>query len=191
MIIAVAMSGGVDSSVTAALLKQQGHDVIGITMRLFAPRSSGVGSAVHDAAVVAQHLGIPHHIADFEQEFSSLIIGDFINEYRMGHTPNPCVRCNRHIKFGLLLKKARELGADLMATGHYVRKTNDPEGTCHLRTAINIRKDLHTHTGAVETDYFSVGRDGEQRGSTPPGEGIRSAGLGKERQSGDLFYPQR
>jgi tRNA-specific 2-thiouridylase len=141
MKIAVAMSGGVDSSVTAALLKQQGHDVIGITMRLFASRTSGIGSAVHDASVVAQHLGIPHHIADFEQEFSNLIIGDFINEYRVGHTPNPCVRCNRHIKFGLLLKKARELGADLMATGHYVRKTNDPEGTCHLRTAINIRKD--------------------------------------------------
>ena len=141
MKIAVAMSGGVDSSVTAALLKQQGHEVIGITMRLFAPRTSGIGSALHDASVVAQHLGIPHHVADFEEDFSRQIIGDFINEYRVGHTPNPCVRCNRHIKFGLLLKKARELGAELMATGHYVRKTVDPDGTCHLRTALNIRKD--------------------------------------------------
>ena len=139
--IAVAMSGGVDSSVTTALLKQQGHEVIGITMRLFAPHSSGVGSAVHDAAVVAQHLGIPHHVADFEPDFSRLIIGDFIEEYRCGHTPNPCVRCNRYIKFGLLLDKARELGADLMATGHYVRNTVDPDGTCHLRTARHIRKD--------------------------------------------------
>lgn len=135
------MSGGVDSSVSAALLKQQGHEVIGITMRLFAPLTSGVGSAVHDAEVVAQHLGIPHHVADFEQDFGRLIIQDFINEYRFGHTPNPCVRCNRHIKFGLLLEKARQLGADLLATGHYVRATVDPDGTRHLRTALNIRKD--------------------------------------------------
>jgi tRNA-specific 2-thiouridylase len=162
MKIAVAMSGGVDSSVTAALLKKQGHDVIGITMRLFAPRTSGVGSAVHDASVVAQHLGIPHHVADFEEEFSSLIIGDFINEYRCGNTPNPCVRCNRHIKFGLLLEKAHELGADLMATGHYVRKTTDPDGTSHLRTAINIRKDqsyfLYTLTKVqLEQIVFPLG----------------------------------
>ncbi len=140
-IIAVAMSGGVDSSVTAALLKQQGHEVIGITMRLFAPHSSGIGSAVHDAAVVAAHLDIPHHVADFAPDFSRLIIGDFVEEYRAGHTPNPCVRCNRYIKFGLLLDKARELGADLLATGHYVRKTVDPDGTCHLRCADNLRKD--------------------------------------------------
>jgi tRNA-uridine 2-sulfurtransferase len=139
--IAVAMSGGVDSSVTAALLKQQGHEVIGITMRLFAPHKSGVGSAVHDAAVVAQHLEIPHHVADFALDFSRLIIGDFIEEYRAGHTPNPCVRCNRYIKFGLLLEKARELGADLLATGHYARKTVDPDDTCHLRIAGNARKD--------------------------------------------------
>lgn len=139
--IAVAMSGGVDSSVTAALLKQQGHSVIGITMRLFAPHSTGIGSAVHDAAVVAGHLDIPHHVADFSHDFSKLIIGDFIEEYRAGHTPNPCVRCNRYIKFGLLLDKARELGADLLATGHYVKKTADPDGTCHLRIADYTRKD--------------------------------------------------
>jgi len=135
------MSGGVDSSVTAALLKEQGHEIIGITMRLFAPRATGVGSAVHDAQVVAAHLGIPHHVADFEHDFTRLIISDFINEYRTGHTPNPCVRCNRHIKFGLLLDKARELGAELLATGHYVKGTEDSDGTRHLRTARNIRKD--------------------------------------------------
>lgn len=139
--IAIAMSGGVDSSVTAALLKQQGHEVIGITMSLFAPHSSGTGSAVHDAAIVARHLDIPHHVADFAPDFSRLIIGDFIEEYRAGHTPNPCVRCNRYVKFGLLLDKALELGADLLATGHYVRKTVDTDGTSHLRFARNIRKD--------------------------------------------------
>jgi tRNA-specific 2-thiouridylase len=135
------MSGGVDSSVTAALLKQQGHDVIGITMRLFAPHSSGIGTAVHDAAVVAQHLEIPHHVADFSPDFSRLIIGNFIEEYRVGHTPNPCVLCNRYIKFGMLLDKACELGAELLATGHYVKKTIDPDGTCHLRIADFTRKD--------------------------------------------------
>jgi tRNA-specific 2-thiouridylase len=139
--IAVAMSGGVDSSVTAALLKQQGHEVVGITMRLFIPCSTGVGSAAHDAAIVAAHLGIPHHVVDFEAEFRELIIDDFIAEYGDGRTPNPCIRCNRFIKFGLLLDKARELGADLLATGHYVRKSVGPDGTCHLRMARNIAKD--------------------------------------------------
>ena len=160
--IAVAMSGGVDSSVTAALLKQQGHEVIGITMRLFAPHSSGIGSAVHDAAVVAGHLGIPHHVADFAPDFSELIIADFIDEYRCGHTPNPCVRCNRYIKFGLLLEKSRELGAELLATGHYVRKTVDPDGSCHLRIARahpqgSVLLPLHADPAAAAAGHLPAG----------------------------------
>ncbi len=139
--IAVAMSGGVDSSVAAALLKQQGHELIGLTMRLFKPQTSGPGSTAHDAAAVARQLGIPHRLLDLEPSFQELIVDDFVAQYRRGQTPNPCIRCNRHIKFGLLLDKARQLGAELLATGHYVRKTVDPDGVCHLRTAHNLAKD--------------------------------------------------
>lgn len=148
MRIAVAMSGGVDSSVAAALLREQGHEIIGITMRLFPSSCQGAGTAAHDAAIVASHLGIPHHLLDLEHDFRQLIIDDFISEYRSGQTPNPCVRCNRFVKFGLLLDAAQRLGADQLATGHYARISVDPDGTRHLRMAANLRKDqsyfLHT-----------------------------------------------
>lgn len=139
--IAVAMSGGVDSSVVAALLQQQGHEVIGITMQLFEPCSSGPGTPAHDGAQVAAQLGIPHHLLRLEPQFHDLIIDNFIDQYRQGQTPNPCILCNRLIKFGLLLEQARELGAELLATGHYVRRTVGPDGLCHLRTAANQAKD--------------------------------------------------
>lgn len=151
--IAVAMSGGVDSSVAAALLQQQGHQVIGITMQLFAPEHDGAGTPAHDGALVAAHLGVPHHLVRLETPFREQIIDNFIDEYRRGRTPNPCVLCNRRIKFGLLLEAAQQLGAELLATGHYAEKQVDPDGTCHLQVAANRAKDQ---------SYFLYGLQQEQ-----------------------------
>lgn len=135
--IAVAMSGGVDSSVTAALLKNAGNEVFGITMSLF----EGSVAAVSDAARVAAHLGIDHHVASFEGCFAAEIKSYFVAEYQSGRTPNPCARCNKLVKFGALLDMARALGADYLATGHYARITSDSDGVSHLRQAINLPKD--------------------------------------------------
>jgi tRNA-specific 2-thiouridylase len=123
--IVVAMSGGVDSSVAAALLKEKGHDVIGVTMQIW-PKSESSSSccslsAVEDARRVAGKLGMPFYVMDFREIFKQAVIDDFISEYGRGRTPNPCVRCNKFVKFDALLKKAKALGADLIATGHYAR----------------------------------------------------------------------
>ena len=116
MKIAVAMSGGVDSSVAAALLQKDGHEVFGLTM-LVTP-SDEAAAAAREAA---ETLGIPHHTLDFRDTFNREVIAGFCHQYSLGRTPNPCVNCNRLIKFGILLTKARELGAPAMATGHYAR----------------------------------------------------------------------
>ena len=139
--IAVAMSGGVDSSMVAALLQQQGHEVVGITMQLFAPPCEGPGTPAHDGALVARQLGIPHHLLRLEEQFSRLVIDNFIEQYRLGQTPNPCIVCNRTVKFGLLLEEAARLGADSLATGHYARISADADGLQHLRVAANRAKD--------------------------------------------------
>ena len=135
--IAVAMSGGVDSSVTAALLQAAGHRVFGMTMRLW----DGAGGAVADAGRVAAHLGIEHHVASFEECFDREIMGYFASEYLSGRTPNPCARCNQLIKFGALLDAAKAHGADLLATGHYARIGMGTDGEPHLLKAVNLPKD--------------------------------------------------
>lgn len=129
--VAVAMSGGVDSSVAAALLKEQGYDVVGVTMNLFSLpkdycRSENLKSccgwkATEDAHQVALSLGISHYVVDFRKPFEKRVITDFCEEYAQGRTPNPCIRCNQHIKFDILLKKMKVLEADCLATGHHAR----------------------------------------------------------------------
>ncbi|HEX5416862.1 MAG TPA: tRNA 2-thiouridine(34) synthase MnmA [Chloroflexota bacterium] len=150
--IVVGMSGGVDSAVAAALLKEQGYDVIGVTLNL-SPKLDGEDawerddsccglSASEDARRVADRLGIPHYVLNFRDVFAEKVIQNFLDEYRRGRTPNPCVRCNDHIKFGTVLLKAQALDADLVATGHYARVATDPTtGRAILRTAVDARKD--------------------------------------------------
>ena len=142
--IAVAMSGGVDSSVAAALLKEEGYDVIGVTMKLWPGNNSGERccsvSNIEDAENVAKQLGITHYVLDLQEIFKSTIVDYFISEYENGRTPNPCVRCNKLIKFDALLKKVRELGADNIATGHYAR-VEKVKGKYLLKKGIDAKKD--------------------------------------------------
>jgi tRNA-specific 2-thiouridylase len=119
-IVAVAMSGGVDSSVAAALLKEQGCEVIGITMCLGASLCCGE-AGIRDAKRVSDVLGIRHYVLDFSAVFKQAVADEFFSDYEKGRTPNPCVVCNEHIKFGALLEKAKGFGADFLATGHYAR----------------------------------------------------------------------
>ncbi len=146
--VVVAMSGGVDSSVAAALLADQGYDVIGITLNVWPRTTPAVErvdsccslAAVEDARRVADRLGIAHYTLNFREAFARCVIADFVEEYRRGRTPNPCIRCNEFIKFESLLHKALELGARYVATGHYVRvETSDVRHL--LRKGIDHGKD--------------------------------------------------
>lgn len=148
--VVVAMSGGVDSSVSAALLKEQGYEVTGVSLQLYDPvaRDAGCRSKtccslddVLDAGRVAKKLGIPFEVIDMRDEFRELVIENFIAEYAAGRTPNPCIRCNERIKFDLLLKKVRQLGADFLASGHYARIEEDDSGARHLLTGLDPAKD--------------------------------------------------
>jgi tRNA-uridine 2-sulfurtransferase len=145
--VVVAMSGGVDSSVAAALLIEGGCDVIGVTLRLHScddetdARLSCGSAAQTRAGAVAGVLGIPHYVVDGRQRFLDIVLRYGWREYSRGRTPNPCVICNEHIKFGFLLEVARSMGATQIATGHYVRKEADPDGHLFLRRGLDQGKD--------------------------------------------------
>lgn len=148
--VVVGMSGGVDSSVAAWLLKQQGYDVIGVTMRIWQeeePQQSEENggccglSAVEDARRVAQRIGIPYYVMDFRKEFKRDVIDYFIREYQFGRTPNPCIVCNRHVKWEALLSRSLEIGADYIATGHYARVEQLSNGRYSIRNSVTAKKD--------------------------------------------------
>ena len=161
MRIVVAMSGGVDSSVAAALLAESGHDVIGLSMQLYdqTEGQTGFGTCctiddLHDARRVAHRLNIPHYIVNFEQEFQRTVVANFVDEYVAGRTPIPCAHCNSDLKFATLLDRARAFDADVVATGHYAQVVTDPEtGRVRLRRG---------RDGAKDQSYFLFSLTQEQ-----------------------------
>jgi len=147
--VVIAMSGGVDSSVAAALLHARGYNVIGVTMQIWqesATETKGAGccslGAVEDARRVAAKIGIPHYCLNYREYFADKVIGNFVDEYKKGRTPNPCVNCNRFVKFDALLEQAKQLGAQYLATGHYARiEFDEDRRRWVLRQAVDSSKD--------------------------------------------------
>jgi PP-loop superfamily ATP-utilizing enzyme len=159
--IVAAMSGGVDSSVAAALLAEQGHDVIGLSMQLYDQSGSqSFGSCctlddLHDARRVAAARGFPHYIMNFERQFNETVISNFVNEYTSGRTPIPCAHCNSNLKFSTLLDRARGLGADVVATGHYARVEQAAGGRYLLRRSVDLDKDQSYFLFSLTQDQLS------------------------------------
>ncbi len=148
--VVVGMSGGVDSSVAALLLKEEGYDVVGVTMQIWQEEDAcsvqenggccGL-SAVDDARRVAQKLDIPYYVMNFKKEFKEKVMDYFVEEYLKGHTPNPCIACNRYVKWESLLKRSMDIGADYIATGHYARIEKLPNGRFAIRNSVTAAKD--------------------------------------------------
>ncbi len=148
--VVVGMSGGVDSSVAAYLLKEQGYEVIGVTMQIWQENAGNEQeenggccgwSAVEDARRVAGQLDIPHYVMNFREEFKCRVIDYFVDEYLAGRTPNPCIACNRYVKWESLLRRSLGIGADYIATGHYARIARTPEGRYAVRSCVTDKKD--------------------------------------------------
>ncbi|HVX91991.1 MAG TPA: tRNA 2-thiouridine(34) synthase MnmA [Xanthobacteraceae bacterium] len=161
--IVVAMSGGVDSSVTAALLKAEGYDVVGVTLQLYdhgaAVHRKGAccaGQDIHDARMVAERIGIPHYVLDYESRFKQAVIDRFAESYASGETPVPCVDCNQSIKFHDLLDTARELGAAVLATGHYVASRRLADGSRALYRAREEERDQSYFLFATTREQLDV-----------------------------------
>jgi tRNA-specific 2-thiouridylase len=176
MRVVVAMSGGVDSSVAAALLAGEGHDVIGLSMQLYDQTEgrTGFGSCctiddLHDARRVAHRLNIPHYILNFEQQFQQTVVANFVGEYTAGRTPIPCAHCNSDLKFATLVDRARAFDADVVATGHYARVETDPcTGRVRLRRGRDAAKDQSYF-------LFSLTQDQLARASFPVGGLMKDA----------------
>lgn len=156
------MSGGVDSSATAALLLEQGYDVVGVTLKLWpqdcvsrAEDKCCGPQAVSDARSVCDRLGVPYYLIDEAAEFQNKVIQYFADEYRAGRTPNPCVMCNQNLKFGTLLTRARQLGADFIATGHFARLEKSPEGRTLLKKGRDPRKDQSYFLFSLRQDQLA------------------------------------
>lgn len=167
-LVVAALSGGVDSAAAAALLVEQGHRVVGMTMRLYDARGTSASSGrccgprdIEDARAVCDHLGIPHYVVDLSAEFGAAVMDDFVEAYLAGETPNPCVKCNQHIKFTPLLARARAIGAEVLVTGHYAQitqttLTSGADPTWSLRRGRDASKDQ---------SYFLFSMPGDELGA--------------------------
>lgn len=157
MKVLLAMSGGVDSSVAALVLREQGHDVVGVTMRLWGGESdTGCCSVsdVDDARRVAQQLGIDHLVFNFSEEFNEHVVDPYVRSHAQGTTPNPCIECNRHLKFDKLIERGRQLGFDAVATGHHAR-TEDVDGKIRLARGADAAKDQSYVVHMLSADDLS------------------------------------
>jgi tRNA-specific 2-thiouridylase len=184
--VLVAMSGGVDSSVAAAILRERGYDVIGVAMRL-APEAPAAGTRrrgtccshddFEDARRVAERLDFPFYVVDLRADFAARVMSNFVSEYAAGRTPNPCVMCNREIKFDRLWRRARAIGADFAATGHYARIERGADGRFHLMRAADTSKDQSYF-------LFTLGQDELARTLFPLGGITKAEVRGRARELG-------